>query len=442
MIAQVAFVVPAFNARDTLADTLAAIVAQTSPDWQATIVDDGSTDDTAGIVRHLSDPRLALVRQQNSGLAAARNTGLRETRAEFVTFLDADDIVAPDFAATMTRAIADADLAVCATRMLGPHLEDLDWVIRLSPADCTPQRMLDFNPCAVGSILCRTAFLRRLGISDRAPLFNPSLPCHEDWDAWLRLTSGGARWAPPVPDPLFGYRLRAGSMSTHVQRMHDVGLAVIANAIASDAEKHAAAHRWTLRHLARAVVADDIVLSSAFLTRLPAPTEADLAVFRGALKHNLAMAAAISPPALSPIAIHDLLTRHLRGWVADPAALGLAPDAEATPAAILHELEPGDIPVIYGMGRNGQTLLSRLSTALGNRQWAWIDDNTLASAPGARLTVDDLTDRHLVIVTPEHAAPIERTLSAKGIRCRTLASFTASTERRKPAAPAETLSAR
>ncbi len=75
----VSVVVPAFNRAETIAVTLDSLVAQSFTDWEAIVVDDGSTDSTAAVVERyaVSDARIRLLRQANAGVGAARNVGDR-----------------------------------------------------------------------------------------------------------------------------------------------------------------------------------------------------------------------------------------------------------------------------------------------------------------------------------------------------------------------------
>ncbi len=90
----VTVVIPAYNAERFLRATLESLRAQTFRDFQTVVVDDGSTDNTSGLVREY--PEVRLVTQPNAGVAAARNRGVRETRSEWVAFLDADDLWMPE----------------------------------------------------------------------------------------------------------------------------------------------------------------------------------------------------------------------------------------------------------------------------------------------------------------------------------------------------------
>jgi glycosyltransferase involved in cell wall biosynthesis len=88
--ADVSVVIPAFNARSFIADALDSVLAQTLPPRQVIVVDDGSLDGTADVVRRYA-PRVTLLRQDNAGNAAARNRGVEAADGMRLAFLDADD---------------------------------------------------------------------------------------------------------------------------------------------------------------------------------------------------------------------------------------------------------------------------------------------------------------------------------------------------------------
>ena len=93
----VTVVVPAFNAERTLAETLRSVLSQTYRNIEVFVVDDGSTDGTAGVARSFAadDPRLTLIRKENGGCASARNLGIARARGPFIAPIDADDLWHP-----------------------------------------------------------------------------------------------------------------------------------------------------------------------------------------------------------------------------------------------------------------------------------------------------------------------------------------------------------
>src|SRR4051812_7319537 len=90
----VSVVIPAFNAERFLGEALASVSAQTYAPVETIVVDDGSSDGTAEVAR--AHPEVALIEQENSGPAAARNRGFAASRGEFIAFHDSDDLMTPD----------------------------------------------------------------------------------------------------------------------------------------------------------------------------------------------------------------------------------------------------------------------------------------------------------------------------------------------------------
>lgn len=209
----ISFIIPAYNAARTLPQTIASLQAQDMPAWEAIVVDDGSRDRTTKIAAALAarDPRVRLVRQANAGPSAARNRGLAEARAERITFLDADDWIAPDFLTVLLPLAAGPDrLAYCAYSLVLPSGT-------VSPPDFC--RQLQDDPFAVLAWRCEPAIHcvvapRRLILAVGG--FDENMRCCEDWDLWLRLVRAGARFVG-TPRALAFYRMLPGSLSTQAE---------------------------------------------------------------------------------------------------------------------------------------------------------------------------------------------------------------------------------
>jgi glycosyltransferase involved in cell wall biosynthesis len=99
----VTVVIPCFNQARYLADAVKSVHIQTHPSIECIVVDDGSTDETSEVAARLG---ARVIRQQNRGVSAARNAGLRVARGELVVFLDADDVLLPDALARGAEALA------------------------------------------------------------------------------------------------------------------------------------------------------------------------------------------------------------------------------------------------------------------------------------------------------------------------------------------------
>jgi glycosyltransferase involved in cell wall biosynthesis len=112
-------VIPAFNAAHTVRSAVESIQQQTLRDIRIIVVDDGSTDETATIVRGLaSDRRVQLLSRRNGGIAEARNAGLAACKAELIAWLDADDLAPPD---RLARQVAYLDANPDCVAVSGAH---------------------------------------------------------------------------------------------------------------------------------------------------------------------------------------------------------------------------------------------------------------------------------------------------------------------------------
>ena len=102
----VSIVIPVFNGEKFIKDCIESVMAQTVKDLQIIVVDDGSEDHTLSMLRVLEseDERIEVIHQNNTGVSAARNTGLQAVRAEWVLFVDADDKIEPDYCSSLLDA--------------------------------------------------------------------------------------------------------------------------------------------------------------------------------------------------------------------------------------------------------------------------------------------------------------------------------------------------
>jgi hypothetical protein len=91
-------VIPAYNRASTIAVTIESVLRQTRPVLEIVIVDDGSTDTTADVVRSFEDPRIRLISQTNRGVSAARNVGIAAAAGDHIGFVDSDDLWLPGYA--------------------------------------------------------------------------------------------------------------------------------------------------------------------------------------------------------------------------------------------------------------------------------------------------------------------------------------------------------
>ena len=213
--------IPAQNASAWIADTIASVVAQSARAQidDICIIDDGSSDDTASIAAgafHQTDIPHAIVRIPNRGPSAARNLGWQRSRATWIQFLDADDLLAPGKIERQLEAAAalDDDVAVVYSPwsdlfQTGGVWKRAAWLRDPNiGADALADQLETGNFIATGSQLFRRSWLDRVGG------FDERLRLIEDVDLLLRLAIAGAQFAKaPSAQPLFLYRRHQASAS-------------------------------------------------------------------------------------------------------------------------------------------------------------------------------------------------------------------------------------
>lgn len=206
----VSVVIAAHNAAAYLGATLQSLQAQTHPQWDCIVVDDGSADGTRGVVSAFTaDPRIRLISQQQAGVSAARNAGFALTDDSLGTvFLDADDCLLPHALELLVRHLGlrpDAVAAFGYAELMDEQgqplpLGDHSWKQRCRLVydggrlacgdplqDCTLSGLVLYGPVwPPATCMFRTRSLKQL-----PSCFAPDLVSQEDWDLTLRLSAAG-----------------------------------------------------------------------------------------------------------------------------------------------------------------------------------------------------------------------------------------------------------
>ncbi len=208
----VSVIVPAYNVTEFIGDALDSVLAQTFTDYEVIVVNDGSPD-TEALERALAPymSRIVYIKQENQGVSAARNTGIKAARGSLIAFLDADDTWLPNYLEVQVARIqADPTIDVLYPNvmMFGGKSQDGEEFMTICPSsgEVTFERLVA-QECNVSN--CSIA--RRETII-RAGLFDESLRSVEDFDLWLRVIKHGGRIAYHR-DVLARYRRRSGSLT-------------------------------------------------------------------------------------------------------------------------------------------------------------------------------------------------------------------------------------
>ena len=210
-------VMPAFNAERTVGPAIRSALAQTEQDFELLVVDDGSTDRTADIVRSFrDDPRVILISSENRGPAIARNLALARARGQFVSLLDSDDLYLSTYLAEVSAALkANPDAG-----FVFPDawvLDDTSGRIRhtytladYAAPDPDPsawlRQLVTYNVVHCMAMIPR-AVLERVGP------FDERLRAAMDYELWLRIAAHGYG-AVRIDRPLGVYRVTVGSITS------------------------------------------------------------------------------------------------------------------------------------------------------------------------------------------------------------------------------------
>lgn len=202
--------------------SIESALAQTHPNVEIIVVDDGSTDGTAAAMAQYAG-RVTYIQQANQGVAAARNTGFRASAGEYVTFLDDDDLALPDKIARQVQALGShprAGLVHC-----GYYFADQDGnylsKVELLPEGDVLRELVCSNFVWVGAPLIRRRCLEQVG------LFDQTIPgITADWEMWLRVALAGYPFAC-VQETLGVYRIQPDSMMADVSKLERGMFAVL-----------------------------------------------------------------------------------------------------------------------------------------------------------------------------------------------------------------------
>ncbi|BAZ17169.1 glycosyltransferase involved in cell wall biogenesis [Calothrix sp. NIES-4071] len=272
-IYQVSVIVPAYNVRNYIHDSLASLKCQSFQDFEVLIVDDGSTDDTANVVQTFiqQDSRFRLLQKQNGGLSSARNYGIRHARGKYIALLDGDDTYHPNKLANHVAHLEkNPQVGVVYSASKAIRDDGRPTFISLSgkPIYSDPLKaLLCKNFVGHGS----NAIFRKCLIDDVGE-FDENLRSSEDIDFWLRVAATQKWQFLREPSILCYYRVRPSGLSFNVLQMQRCNEQVIQSAYQRSKElvepMLPTAYAYMYRYLARlAMQSGDIETSRSFIDK-------------------------------------------------------------------------------------------------------------------------------------------------------------------------------
>lgn len=243
----VSVIIPAYNSERFLTAAVESVLAQTYPEVEVIIVDDGSTDNTAALADTLAEQdgcvRIKVLKQENSGQAAARNAALQVARGELIGFLDADDVYLPNKLRDQVSFLQnhpEYDLVHADYYICDENLEPITLHHKGQPPLPFPDLFVYRNWFPPVVPLLRSSLVKKVGGFDVA--FRGA----EDWDYWIRCAQVSNFGY--LPSAVAKYRTHSGQHHMRPGRIHKT-LQIINKHYSKDKRKHRlslAAHYWTL----------------------------------------------------------------------------------------------------------------------------------------------------------------------------------------------------
>lgn len=196
MLPLVTVIIPSYNCEAYISETIECVLAQTYPNIELIVIDDGSTDNTKNVIRSYGE-KLTLISKENTGVCAARNLGIQKASGEYICLLDHDDYWFPDKISQQLELFKnhpetgvvyshfacwspdrDGNFSDQSCVDIVPISNDIDyafsgWIYHLLLLDCW--------------VLTSTAMIRA-NVFEKCGLFDEQLPYSEDWDLWLRIS--------------------------------------------------------------------------------------------------------------------------------------------------------------------------------------------------------------------------------------------------------------
>ena len=181
-------IIPTFNRKDKLKKSIESVLGSSCNNFEIIIVNDAG-DDVKDIIKNFNDSRIKyLEHKTNKGLAASRNTGIKEAKGKYIALLDDDDIFYPDHLKIALENLNNHNRVIYTDAVRASYKKEngnFKLVNKSVPYSIDYNR----NKLLIGNIAPVNCFVFEKSLIEKAGMFDESLPVLEDWDFWLRLSS-------------------------------------------------------------------------------------------------------------------------------------------------------------------------------------------------------------------------------------------------------------
>jgi glycosyltransferase involved in cell wall biosynthesis len=205
---KVSIVIPCYNYKDYIEETVSSILNQTFKDFEVIIVDDGSNNETKDVLRKINNSKVFILEQKNGGPSNARNNGVKKAKGQYILTLDSDDTFDVSFLEKAV-AILDKNESITAVSCYCNIFEGGYKIInKHTPKGGGLENFL-FDNNSTSFALIRSSFWKKIGGYDEKMVQG-----FEDWEFWISITRNGG-FIHMIPEFLFNYRYKKKSLNIH-----------------------------------------------------------------------------------------------------------------------------------------------------------------------------------------------------------------------------------
>jgi glycosyltransferase involved in cell wall biosynthesis len=181
-------IIPLFNKEKFIEATLKSVLNQSFTDFEILIVNDGSTDSSAAVIKTFTDPRIRYFKKENTGVSSARNYGIENAQTDHISFIDADDYWYPDFLQEMFQNIKkhpkqkvfSAAIEIATANKLFPAQYSI-----AKTSDC--EIVNYFSASSKETVLCTSCAVFKKNVFEEIGNFDIHIKSGQDTDLWIRI---------------------------------------------------------------------------------------------------------------------------------------------------------------------------------------------------------------------------------------------------------------
>lgn len=220
----VSVIVPLFNAEEYIQKAIKSVLRQSYFHFEIIVVDNGSTDRSVERLKQIDDPRLRVISWAEGGVSGARNAGIRESRGEYVSFLDADDLWdCRKLSKQVSHLLKNsrAGMIICHSQLIDEVDKDLACIIQEKTDHLQPQNILCRNSVGNGSVpLIRRSVLEKIKLKS-GEYFLEELKFAENFELWMRIGCLSGQNIDVIKTPLVSYRVRPNSLASDFKLVNE-----------------------------------------------------------------------------------------------------------------------------------------------------------------------------------------------------------------------------